>query len=133
MKSSQPSRLRKLRLQAADAPRVDLAGATRTEHDLLGERSVPANALYGIQTLRAIENFSISGIELREFPTLIAALASVKEAAALANLEMKLIDRDIVDAISQAASEIREGMHHEHFRVDMIQGGGGIGALQISI
>ncbi len=104
MKSSQPSRLRKLRLQAADAPRVDLAGATRTEHDLLGERSVPANALYGIQTLRAIENFAISGIELREFPTLIAALASVKEAAALANLEMKLIDRDIVDAISQAAS-----------------------------
>ncbi len=85
MKSSHPSRLRKLRLAAADAPRVDLAGPTRREHDLLGERDVPAEALYGIQTLRAIENFCISGIELREFPTLVAALATVKEAAALAN------------------------------------------------
>jgi len=125
MKSSHPSRLRRLRLEAADAPRVDLAGPTRREHDLLGDRDVPASALYGIQTLRAIENFCISGIELREFPTLIAALATVKEAAALANLEMKLIDREIVDAISQAAGELREGLHHEHFRVDMIQGGAG--------
>jgi hypothetical protein len=74
MKPSHPSRLRKLRLQAADAPRVDLAGPTRRERDLLGERDVPAEALYGIQTLRAIENFAISGIELREFPTLVAAL-----------------------------------------------------------
>src|SRR3954462_12422004 len=125
MKSSHPSRLRRLRLEAADAPRVDLAGPTRREHDLLGERDVPENALYGIQTLRAIENFCISGVELREFPTLIAALATVKEAAALANLEMKLIDRDIVDAISQTASELREGLNHDHFRVDMIQGGAG--------
>ncbi|MFL5633107.1 MAG: lyase family protein, partial [Gemmatimonadaceae bacterium] len=123
MKSSHPPRLRKLRLEAADSARIDVVGPTRREHDLLGERDVPAAALYGIQTLRAIENFAVTGIELREFPTLVAALATVKEAAALANLEMKLVDRDIVDAISQAASEIREGMHHEHFRVDMIQGG----------
>src|SRR5947207_10989839 len=108
MKSSRPSRLRKLRLEAAEGPRVDLSGPTRREHDLLGERDVPAGALYGIQTLRAIENFCISGIELREFPTLIAALATVKEAAALANMEMKLLKRDVVDAISQAAGEIRE-------------------------
>ena len=73
----------------------------------------------------AHENFCISGIELHEFPTLVAALATVKEAAALANLEMKLLDRDIVDAICQTAGEIREGMHHEYFRVDMIQGGAG--------
>jgi aspartate ammonia-lyase len=125
MKSSRPSRLRKLRLEAADAPRVDLNGPTRRERDLLGERDVPASALYGIQTLRAIENFCISGIELREFPTLIAALATVKEAAALANLEMRLLPREIVDAICQAAAEIREGLHHDHFRVDMIQGGAG--------
>src|SRR5438477_1679747 len=125
MKSPRPSRLRKLRLEAAERPRIDLSGPTRREHDLLGERDVPAGALYGIQTLRAIENFRVSGIELREFPTLVAALATVKEAAALANLEMKLLDRDIVDAISQAAGEIREGRHHEHFRVDMIQGGAG--------
>src|SRR5947207_11359334 len=125
MKSSRPSRLRKLRLEAAEGPRVDLSGPTRREHDLLGERDVPAGALYGIQTLRAMENFCISGIELREFPTFVAALATVKEAAALANLEMGLIDRQIVDAISQAAGEIREGLHHDHFRVDMIQGGAG--------
>src|SRR3984893_5709282 len=125
MKSLLPFRLKKLRLEAADAPRVDLSGATRRERDLLGERDVPADALYGIQTLRAMENFCISGIELCEFPTLIAALATVKEAAARANLDLKLIDRDIVDAISQAASEIREGLHHEHFGVDMFQGGAG--------
>src|SRR5437764_2738088 len=125
MKSSHPSRLRKLRLEAAEGPRVDLSGPTRREHDLLGERDVPAGALYGIQTLRAMENFCISGIELREFPTLVAALATVWEAAAVANVERGLIDRQIVDAISQAAGEIREGLHHDHFRVDMIQGGAG--------
>src|SRR2546423_2940648 len=125
MKPPRSPRLRKLRLEAADAPRIDLQGPTRREHDLLGERDVPASALYGVQTLRAIENFCISGIELSEFPTLIAALATVKEAAALANLEMKLLDRDVVDAICQAAAEIREGLHHDHFRVDMIQGGAG--------
>jgi len=125
MKSSHPSRLRKLRLEAADAPRIDLGGPTRRESDALGERDVPANALYGIQTLRAIENFCISGIELREFPTLVAALATVKEAAALANHELKLLDRDIVDAICETAAEIREGRHLEYFRVDMIQGGAG--------
>src|SRR5687768_17760870 len=119
MRSPHPSRGRKPRQTAGDAPRIELCGPSRREHDLLGERDVPAAALYGIQTLRAIENFAISGIELREFPTLIGALATVKEAAALANLEMKLLDRDIVDAISQAAGEIREGSHHEHFRVDM--------------
>ena len=124
MRSRQPSRPKTLRL-VADVPRVDLSGPTRRERDLLGERDVPVGALYGIQTLRAIENFCISGIELHEFPTLVAALATVKEAAALANLEMKLIDRDIIDAICQAASEIREGLHHEFFRVDMIQGGAG--------
>jgi aspartate ammonia-lyase len=125
MKSSHPSRLRKLRLEAADAPRIDLAGPTRRERDALGERDVPAHALYGIQTLRAIENFCVSGIELREFPTLVAALATVKEAAALANHELKLVDRDIVDAICETAAEIREGRHLEYFRVDMIQGGAG--------
>ncbi|MEA2765831.1 MAG: aspartate ammonia-lyase [Gemmatimonadaceae bacterium] len=125
MKSSHPSRLRKLRLEAADAPRIDLAGPARRERDLLGERDVPAHALYGIQTLRAIENFCVTGIELREFPTLVGALATVKEAAALANHELKLLDRDIVDAICETAAEIREGRHLEYFRVDMIQGGAG--------
>ena len=98
---------------------------TRREHDLLGERDVPADALYGVQTLRAMENFAISGVELNEFPTLLAGLASVKEAAALANRDLGLLSPQIADAIITAAREIRAGEHHEHFRVDMIQGGAG--------
>src|SRR5687767_562920 len=125
MKGPHPFRGRKPRLTAGDAPRLELHGPSRSEHDLLGEREVPATALYGIQTLRAMENFAISGVELREFPGLVCALASVKEAAALANHEMKLLSPELLDAISQAAREIREGQHHEHFRVDMIQGGAG--------
>jgi aspartate ammonia-lyase len=98
---------------------------TRLERDLLGEREVPSSALYGIQTLRAMENFAISGVELGEFPTLIAAIAAVKEAAAEANRELGLLDPRIADAIVAACREIREGRHHGHFRVDMFQGGAG--------
>jgi aspartate ammonia-lyase len=98
---------------------------TRLESDLLGEREVPSSALYGIQTLRAMENFAISGVELCEFPTLIAAIAAVKEGAAEANRELGLLDSRIADAIVAASREIREGRHHEHFRVDMFQGGAG--------
>ncbi len=97
----------------------------RREHDLLGERDVPASALYGVQTLRAMENFAISGVELCDFPTLIAAIAAVKEAAAEANRELGLLEHRIAEAIIAACREIREGKHHEHFRVDMIQGGAG--------
>jgi aspartate ammonia-lyase len=92
---------------------------------MLGERDVPADALYGIQTLRAMENFAISGVELYEFPTLIAGLAAVKEAAAIANRELGHLTPEVAGAIVDAAKEIRAGMHHEHFRVDMIQGGAG--------
>jgi len=98
---------------------------TRKEHDLLGERDVPDEALYGVQTLRALENFPITGTALREFPVLIEALAAVKEAAALANAELGLLDRSVADAIVRAAQELRAGRHHEHFVVDMIQGGAG--------
>src|SRR5687768_18034162 len=113
MRSPHPSRGRKPRQTAGDAPRIELCGPSRREHDLLGERDVPASALYGIQTLRAMENFAISGVELREFPGLISALASAKEAAALANHEMNLLSTEILDAISQAAAEIREGRSEE--------------------
>jgi aspartate ammonia-lyase len=98
---------------------------TRREHDLLGERDVPLSALYGVQTLRAMENFAISGVELREFKTLIEAIASVKQAAAEANRELGLLEPVVAQAIIDAAQEIRDGQHHEHFRVDMIQGGAG--------
>ena len=120
------------RLAATDATLVGhgrtlgFAGSrTRREHDLLGERDVPDDALYGVQTLRALENFPITGIPLREFPALVEALAAVKEAAALANAELGLLDHSIADLIVRAAQEIRAGRHHEHFLVDMIQGGAG--------
>src|SRR3712207_1833856 len=97
----------------------------RVEHDLLGEREVPADALYGIQTLRALENFPITGMPLREFPELVGALAAVKEAAALTNAELGLLSQQVADAIVRAAREVRTGRHHEHFLVDMVQGGAG--------
>lgn len=98
---------------------------TRLEHDLLGERPVPADALYGVQTLRAIENFPISGVPIGEFPTLIAALASVKEASALANEELGLLDPEIARAIVKAAESLRRGEHTDQFPVDVMQGGAG--------
>jgi len=105
---------------------MGFAGAgTRREHDLLGEREVPDEALYGVQTLRALENFPITGTPLREFPELIAALGAVKEAAALANEELGLLAPETAQLIVRAASELRAGRHHEHFLVDMIQGGAG--------
>ncbi|MEO8577979.1 MAG: aspartate ammonia-lyase [Gemmatimonadales bacterium] len=115
----------------ANAPRPNSASdrrnatATRLEHDLLGDREVPAHALYGIQTLRAIENFAISGVELCEFPALISAIAAVKEAAAESNRDLGLLNAVVAQSIIDACREIREGQHHEHFRVDMVQGGAG--------
>ncbi|MBX3134165.1 MAG: aspartate ammonia-lyase [Gemmatimonadaceae bacterium] len=100
-------------------------GPTRTEKDLLGERDVPQAALFGVQTLRAIENFPITGVTLQNFPDLIVALAQVKEAAARANMEIGTLPADIGEAIIKACREIAAGTHHEHFRVDMIQGGAG--------
>src|SRR3954468_20311967 len=121
-----------LRLAATDATLVGrgrttgFTGATtRREHDLLGDRDVPHEAMYGVQTLRALENFPITGTALREFPLLIEALAAVKEAAARANAEVGLLDKNIAELIVRAAQEIRNGRHHEHFVVDMIQGGAG--------
>jgi len=120
------------RLAATDATmvgrgrRLGFAGAaTRTEKDLLGTREIPYDALYGIQTLRAMENFPITGVVIREFPALISALAAVKEAAAKANLEMGLLDEERCSVIVRAAGEVRHGRHHEHFLVDVIQGGAG--------
>src|SRR6188474_760327 len=95
----------------------------RVETDLLGDREIPDEALYGVQTLRALENFPITGVALREFPSLVEALAGVKEAAALANAELGLLPPDIAEVIVRAAREVRAGRHHEHFLVDMVQGG----------
>jgi aspartate ammonia-lyase len=101
------------------------SGATRTEHDLLGERAVPTEALFGVQTLRAVENFPISGVHLSHFPTLVRALAMVKQAAARANLQLGLLDPGVASAIDRACQEIVDGHHHGHFVVDAVQGGAG--------
>ena len=99
--------------------------ATRTEHDLLGDREVPEAAYYGIHTLRAVENFAITGTTLATCPDLIRALAAIKQAAALANQELGLLDRARCDAIVTACEEIRGGALHDQFVVDLIQGGAG--------
>ncbi|MBZ5587934.1 MAG: aspartate ammonia-lyase [Acidobacteriia bacterium] len=101
------------------------SGKTRKEHDLLGDREVPADALYGVQTLRAVENFPISGVHLSHFPTFVRALAMVKQAAARANLELGLLDPHLASAIDRACQEIIDGHHHGHFVVDAVQGGAG--------
>src|SRR6266478_6150719 len=97
----------------------------RIEHDLLGDRAVPADAYYGIHSLRALENFSITGTPISHYPELINALACVKQAAAIANAELDLLDDKRSVAIRLACEEIREGRLHEEFVVDVIQGGAG--------
>ncbi len=97
----------------------------RLEHDLLGEREVRSECYYGIQTLRALENFKITGIPLSMFPLFVNSLASVKMAAALTNSALGLLDKRIGDAICGACREIRSGLIHSQFVVDVIQGGAG--------
>jgi aspartate ammonia-lyase len=110
---------------AKRTPRRKPAARWRTEHDLLGEKQVPADALYGIQTLRALENFSISGVPLRHHPDFVRALAMVKLAAVRANHDLGEIPGDVFRAIEQACRELIEGRHHEAFEVDLFQGGAG--------
>ena len=99
--------------------------ATRTEHDLLGEREVPDAAYYGVHTLRAAENFAISGTPISAWPDLIASLAAIKEAAAETNHALGLLDARRRDAITAACREIRGGALSGEFIVDLIQGGAG--------
>jgi aspartate ammonia-lyase len=99
--------------------------ATRIEHDLLGDKAVPKDAYYGVQTARAIENFHISGVELRLYPNLIKAFAMVKLAAARANFECGQFSKDVLAGMEKACQEIIEGKLHDEFRLDMFQGGAG--------
>ncbi|WP_224401536.1 aspartate ammonia-lyase [Pseudonocardia sp. ICBG1034] len=99
--------------------------AVRHEHDLLGDRDVPAEAYWGVHTARARENFPITGTTIAAYPHLIEALAAVKEAAALANRELGLLEPEVADAIVAACAEIRGGALHDQFVVDVIQGGAG--------
>jgi aspartate ammonia-lyase len=97
----------------------------RTEHDLLGDRQVPANVYYGVHTLRAQENFPITGTSVQIYPGFIRAIAYVKKACAMTNKELGHLDAKRADAIIKACQEILSGQLHEHFVVDVIQGGAG--------
>ena len=108
-----------------DITKQPLSGRTRREHDLLGEMNIPIEYYFGIQTMRALENFHISRVRLYFFPEFIKALALVKHAAAMANRDLGLLDPHIADAIIEACKEIEDGKLHEHFVVDMVQGGAG--------
>ncbi|MDX3474039.1 lyase family protein, partial [Streptomyces scabiei] len=101
------------------------AATTRSEHDLLGDRDVPVDAYWGVHTLRATENFPITGMPISAYPHLIEALAAVKEAAALANEELGLLEAGKAAAIVGACREVRGGRLHDQFVVDVIQGGAG--------
>jgi aspartate ammonia-lyase len=100
-----------------------MANDVRIEKDFLGSKEVPIHAYYGIQTLRAVENFPITGYRIHE--ELILAMAKVKKAAALANMEIKQLNPALGSAIVQAAEEIINGQWHDQFIVDPIQGGAG--------
>ncbi|SEA92093.1 aspartate ammonia-lyase [Marinobacterium iners] len=97
----------------------------RVEHDLLGDLAVPAEAWYGIQTQRALDNFSITGVPISHFPALVRALVQVKSAAAWANRELGVLPAEKADAIIAACDEIDAGHLHDQFVVDLIQGGAG--------
>ena len=98
---------------------------SRTEHDLLGDRLVPADAYYGVHTLRAVENFPITGSPISIYPDLVKPLACIKQAAATANNELGLLDDKRCAPIVAACKELRAGKLHDQFVVDVTQGGAG--------
>jgi aspartate ammonia-lyase len=110
---------------AGTAGAEQLIGSVRREHDLLGERELPNTAYYGVQTLRALENFPLSGIPLKNFAHFVDALAFVKKAAAQANCQLGVLEQDKMQAICAACDEILAGQWHDQFVVDMFQGGAG--------
>jgi aspartate ammonia-lyase len=101
-----------------------MSAATREEKDSLGVKQIPANVYYGIQTARAVENYPISG--MRAHPTLIRAFGMVKEAAAEANRDLGLLEKEIADAIIESAKEVQQGRWNNEFVVDVFQAGAGV-------
>jgi aspartate ammonia-lyase len=101
------------------------SGGVRPESDLIGPMDVPNDALFGVQTLRAMHNFPITGVPVSHFPGIVRSLAIVKQAAARANARLGLLEQPVAKAIDDASQEIIDGHWHGHFPVDMIQGGAG--------
>lgn len=100
----------------------------RIEKDLLGEKYIPNNAYYGVQTLRALENFQISGQTTRDYPELVDAFVLVKLAAIRANSDDGAIPKEVLDAVEKACKEVLAGKYHDQFMVDLYQGGAGTSA-----
>lgn len=98
---------------------------TRIEHDFLGERELSNDKFYGVQTLRALENFNITGLAISREPLFIKAFAYVKKAAALANFDCGVLSKEVTDAICFACDELVSGKYDDQFVSDMIQGGAG--------
>jgi aspartate ammonia-lyase len=104
------------------------AQQTRTEKDLLGEKQIPADAYYGVQTLRALENFQVSGVKTNFYPDYVRAYAMVKLAAARANTEVGRMKKERMDAIEKACQAVIDGKYHDQFLTDLYQGGAGTSA-----
>ena len=101
------------------------AQQVRTERDLLGEKAIPADAYYGVQTARALENFKLSGVLINHYPGFVEAWAIVKLAAARANADVGAMKPERLAAIEKATAAIRDGRYHDQFLVDWYQGGAG--------
>jgi aspartate ammonia-lyase len=107
------------------SPPKAAAPATRTEHDLLGDKQVPAAAYYGVQTARALENFQLSGVAINHYPGFIEAWAIVKLAAARANTAAGAMKPERLAMIEKACKAVMDGKYHDQFQVDWYQGGAG--------
>ncbi|MBW4362646.1 aspartate ammonia-lyase [Flavobacterium sp. NAS39] len=100
----------------------------RTEKDLLGEKQIPTDAYYGVQTARALENFQVSGVKTNFYPDYVRAYAMVKLAAARANADVGRMKKDRLEAIEKACQAVIDGKYHDQFLVDLYQGGAGTSA-----
>lgn len=107
---------------------LNACAQSRSEKDLLGEKKIPANAYYGVQTARALENFTISGVPTNFYPDYVKAFVMVKLAAARANAETGRLSREKLDAIEKACKAVMDGKYHDQFKVDLYQGGAGTSA-----
>jgi aspartate ammonia-lyase len=109
----------------AQAPAQGQTVPPRIEKDLLGEKSIPGDAYYGVQTLRALENFQLSGVNINHYPGFVEAWAIVKLAAARANTEVGAMKKDRLDMIEKACLAVINGKYHDQFKTDWYQGGAG--------
>ena len=109
----------------AQKPAQSSTGKPRLEKDLLGEKEIPADAYYGVQTARALENFQLSGVPINHYPGFVEAWALVKLAAAQANTDVGAMKKERLDAIEKACQAILAGKYKDQFQVDWYQGGAG--------